>query len=139
MAAASDFKLRILTPMGEPLNTRARALRVEAWGGQLGVLARHAPMIAQLRIGQAVVTETGGEKRWFATVDGVLQVKDDEVVMLVGAAEEAEEIDIERAERALERAQQRLAAREDETDISRAELALARAMNRLTVARRVGM
>lgn len=123
--------------MGEALNARAVALRAEAWEGQLGVLAMHAPMLATLRIGAAVVTQPGGEKRWLATAGGVLHVKESEVVMLVEAAEEAEEIDIERAQRALERAEHRLAGRDGETDISRAELALARAANRLRVAEHI--
>lgn len=131
---ASEFTLRVLTPMGEVLNTQARALRVTAWDGQTGVLARHAPMLTKLEIGVAVVTEAGGQKRWLATVGGVMRVKREEVLVLVTAAEEAAEIDVERAQKALERARQRLAARRGEVDISRAELALARAANRLRVA-----
>jgi F-type H+-transporting ATPase subunit epsilon len=141
MAAAAtgrEFKLRVLTPMGETLSTDVISLRVNAWDGQLGVLAEHAPMVARLRIGAAVITEPDGEKRWVATVGGLLRVKQDEVVLMVEAAEEAEEIDVERAERALERAQHRLDTRQEETDITRAELALARATNRLKVAEHVG-
>ncbi|MBD3292381.1 MAG: ATP synthase F1 subunit epsilon [Armatimonadia bacterium] len=136
---SDDFSLRILTPMGEALEARAIALRVSAWDGQLGVLAHHAPMVAQLAIGPAVVTEPDGEKRWFAAANGVLRVTGDEVLLLVQAAEEAEEIDVERAQEALERAEHRLATREDATDISRAELALARAANRLKVAQHVSV
>jgi len=134
----AQFKLRVLTPMGEVLNTRAVALQATAWDGQLGVLARHAPMVARLAVGATVVTEPDGAKRWLATVQGTLRVKKNEVVILVDAAEEAEDIDIERARRALERAEQRLATRQDETDISRAELALARATTRLRVSEHVG-
>ncbi|MGI5817940.1 MAG: ATP synthase F1 subunit epsilon [Armatimonadota bacterium] len=137
-ADADTFTLRVLTPMGEALNMDASALRVPAWDGQLGVLARHAPMIALLRIGSSVVTGPDGRRRWLATVGGVLRVKRDEVVMLVDAAEEADEIDVERAHRALARAQQRLATRADDTDIARAEMALARAANRLRVAESAG-
>jgi F-type H+-transporting ATPase subunit epsilon len=137
-ANAPDFRLRVITPMGEVLDTRAVAIRVPAWDGQLGVLAHHAAMIARLRIGSVVVTEPGGEKRWLATVQGMIRVNEDDVVLLVNAAEEAEDIDVERAERALERAEHRLAARGDETDLSRAELALARATTRLKVAEHIG-
>ncbi|MGM0493064.1 MAG: ATP synthase F1 subunit epsilon [Armatimonadota bacterium] len=137
-ANASEFNLRVLTPMGEVLDTEAVALRVTAWEGQLGVMARHAPMVARLRTGSAVVTEAGGKTRWLAAVEGIIRVTDNQVVMLVNAAEEAEDIDVERAQRALQRAQRRLSSREDETDISRAELALARAATRLNVAGRAG-
>lgn len=132
----ADFQLRVLTPMGEVLNTRVSALRVTAVDGQLGVMARHAPMIARLQVGSAVVTLPEGEKRWLATIGGVLRVKGDEVVMIVDAAEEAEKIDVARAQRALERAEQRLADHEEQVDIARAELAVARAAARLKVAER---
>lgn len=135
-ANASEFRLRVLTPMGEVLDTHVTALRVTAWDGQLGIMARHAPMVARLRIGSAVVTLPEGERRWLATIEGILRVKSDEVVMLVDAAEEAEKIDVARAQRALERAEQRVAAREDQVDVARAELAMARAAARLQVADR---
>ncbi len=130
---AGEFRLRVLTPMGEILRTRARSLCVTAWDGQLGVLGGHAPMVEKLEIGSTLVTESGGQRRWFATIAGVMRVKRGEVVLLVGAAEEAAEIDVERAHKALERARHRLVNREGEVDISRAELALARASNRLKV------
>lgn len=136
--SVDDFKLLVLTPMGEVLDTRAVALRVTAWDGQLGVLAHHAPMVAQLEIGPSVVTEADGERRWLATASGVLRVTSNEVVLMVQAAEEAEEIDIERAQKAFERAEHRLSTRGDSTDMSRAELALARAANRLKVAQQIG-
>ena len=135
---ADDFRLKILTPMGEALSTRAQSLRVTAWDGQVGVLAHHAPIIEKLAIGSAMVTESDGRRRWFATVGGIMRVKDNQVVLLVGAAEEADQIDVERAQRALERARHRVTAREAEVDISRAELALARAINRLRVAQHAG-
>ena len=110
---AGTFALRVLTPMGEVLSTRAKSLQISAYDGLVGVLARHAPMVTELDLGRA------------------------EVVVLTEAAEEAAEIDIERAQHALERARQRLSARERGVDVSRAELAFARALNRLRVAERM--
>ncbi len=124
--------------MGETLNTMARSLRVSAWDGQVGVLAGHAPMIELLAIGPTFVAEADGAHRWLATVNGIMHVKRDEVVLLVRAAEEAPEIDVERAQHALQRARERLAVRPDDLDVSRAELALARALNRLRVAELAG-
>ena len=135
---AAEFRIRVLSPMGEVLNTMARSLRVTAWDGQVGVLAGHAPMVELLAIGPTLVTEADGTERWLATVEGIMRVKRDEVVLLVAASEEAPEIDVERAHRALQRARERLGARPAEVDISRAELARSRAMNRLRVAEHAG-
>ncbi len=132
-----SFPVRVLTPMGQVLATRATGLRVSAADGFVGVMAHHAPMVTELAIGSLVVTESEGERRHFAIVGGVMRVKRDEVLLLVEAAEEAEEIDVERARRALERARERLVHGDPAvSDISRAELALARARNRLRVAER---
>ncbi|MGD9494768.1 MAG: ATP synthase F1 subunit epsilon [Armatimonadota bacterium] len=132
------IKVRILTPMGEVLDTIAIYVRAPAPDGLFGVMARHAPMVADLTIGATRVTGTDGALRYFATTNGVLRVSGEEVLVLVDAAEEADRIDIERAHRALERARHRLAAAaRGAVDVARAELALARAMNRLRVAEQV--
>jgi F-type H+-transporting ATPase subunit epsilon len=129
-----SFPVRILTPLGEVARMAATYLRVPTADGLLGVMAGHAPLVAQIAIGPLRVTEPEGNDRWFATATGVLRVTGEEALLLVEAAEEADTIDVERARRALERAQQRMRRRPPETDISRAELALARALNRLRVA-----
>ncbi|NLO07895.1 MAG: ATP synthase F1 subunit epsilon [candidate division WS1 bacterium] len=134
---AGTFALRVLTPMGEVLSTRAKSLQISAYDGLVGVLARHAPMVTELDLGRAEVVEEDGDRRFIAIVGGVMHVRPDEVVVLTEAAEEAAEIDIERAQHALERARQRLSARERGVDVSRAELAFARALNRLRVAERM--
>lgn len=137
---APTFAVRILTPMGEVLATEAVYVRAPAREGLLGVMAGHAPMVARLEIGDVVVTEPSGARRHVATVEGVLQVEDDEVLMLAEAAEEAEEIDVERARRALRRAHERLERPDSEDiDLMRAELALSRARNRLRVVEQAGM
>ena len=129
------FKVRVLTPMGEVLDATASYLRAPAADGLLGVMARHAPMVAELVIGAIEVTDPADRARHFATSGGLLRVTRREALVLVDAAEEADAIDIDRARRALERAQHRLAATSGGgVDISRAELALARALNRLRVA-----
>ncbi len=131
-----SFHVRILTPMREVADIDAVYLNATATDGKLGVMARHAPLLTRLDIGTMVITEPGGVRRHFATVGGVLRVTERGVFVLVEAAEEADEIDIERARNALERARRRLRERRSDPsiDVSRAELALARAINRLRVA-----
>ncbi len=131
------FRVRILTPMGEVLDTTARYVRAPAPDGLFGIMAGHAPMVAELTIGAIDVTDPAGARRLFAATRGVVRVTGREALVLVDAAEEADAIDIERARRALERARHRLAATAGAgVNISRAQLALARALNRLRVAER---
>lgn len=135
------FRLRITTPEELLLDERVASLRAPAVEGQLGVLVRHAPMIAELTIGELLVTDGSGTPRYFATTGGVLRVERDGVVVLADGAEEADKINLERAQAALERAQDRLRQpRETEgIDFLRVELALARALNRLRVAEHAGL
>jgi F-type H+-transporting ATPase subunit epsilon len=134
------FALRIATPEEVLLDEEVLSLRAPAVEGQLGVLAKHAPMVAELTIGGLTVTDQSGNARYFATTGGVLRVERDAVIVLGDAAEEADKIEIERAHTALARAQRRLRQPPGAPgiDLLRAELALARALNRLRVAERAG-
>lgn len=136
---ARPFPLTIATPLGRLFEGEAEAVRVTAADGQLGVMAGHAPMVSELVIGEVVVTQPSGEKRYFAATGGVLRVEREGVSIVSERAEPAEGIDVDRARRALQRAQERLTADRGarDTDVVRAELALARALNRLRVARRL--
>ncbi len=98
--------------------------------GEIGILKKHVPVMAALDIG---VTKTikNNESKYFTTMGGVLQFKDDNAIILTTTAERGDEIDITRAKEAMKRAQARLADKEAEIDAKRAEAALARAMARL--------
>jgi len=135
---ADTFPLIFATRLTRLHDDRAQSLRVLAADGQLGVLAGHAPMLAELAVGEIVITLGSGEKRYFAATEGLLRVQSDGVVVIVEAAEPAAQIDIERAQKALDRARHRLSLQQSRqgVDVIRAELALTRAINRLKVARR---
>ena len=98
--------------------------------GEIGILKNHVPVMAALDIG---VTKTikDGNVKFFTTMGGVLQFKDDEALILTTTAECSDEIDVTRAKEALNRAQAKLAEAEAQTDAKRAEAAIARAMARL--------
>lgn len=98
--------------------------------GEIGILKNHVPIMAALDIG---VTKTiiDNKVKFFTTMGGVLQFKDDEALILTTTAECGDEIDVTRAKEALARAQAKLAEAEAETDAKRAEAAIARAMARL--------
>lgn len=107
--------------------------------GQLGVLPRHAHIVTALQAGE-IVARKGGEEASIAVSGGFAQVSPESVAVLADAAEHAEEIDIERAQAARDRAQQRVAERPPITDVdvARAESALARSLIRLKVAEKSG-
>ncbi len=131
----STFPVELVTPQGVMLKEEAEALIIPAHEGYLGIMAHHAPMIADLQIGEVVVTLPGGSRRYFAVVGGVCEVRDNQVVILADVGEAAEDIDIQRAQAAAERARKRLRGDEvgEDIDVQRAQLALARALNRLKV------
>lgn len=98
--------------------------------GEFGILPGHIPFMSALDIGVTKVV-MDGKPELFTTMGGVFQLKDNEAVILTQAAESASEIDIERAEAAKKRAEERLENESDNLDIQRAEIALARAAARL--------
>ena len=91
----------------------------------------HAPLLSSLRVGALKVRDTAGVATVYATGGGFIEVRDNAVVILLESAELTEEIDVERAENAKRRAEERLRSRDASIDVARAEAALARAVNRI--------
>lgn len=98
--------------------------------GEFGILPGHIPFMSALDIGLTRVVIDGKTEK-FTTMGGIFQLTGNEALILTQAAEKAEEIDIERAEEARKRAQERIEECADTTDVQRAEIALARALARL--------
>jgi len=130
------FTLTVVGPEHRVYEGKVAGLVAPGLDGYLGVLARHAPMVAELTAGELTVVDQEGERKWFAVSGGFLEVGWQEVTVLVDAAETAEEIDVERARWAQERAAGRLQAHDREIDMDRAGAALKRALNRLQVAQK---
>ena len=98
-------------------------------GGDIGILAGHAPMIASL--GEGVIKyRTDGKDHFAAVSGGVLSVSDNELIILARSAEKAESIDLARAQAAEARARERIRSRSSEWDMARAESSLHRALAR---------
>ncbi len=132
------YELAILAPDHTVFEGRAASLVAPGSEGYFGVLARHAPMVAELTSGEFSVVDDGGRRWFFAVSGGYLEVGRERVTALVDAAESAEEIDVARARAAEERAERRLHSHAREVDAARAEAALRRALNRLRVAEKRG-
>lgn len=129
----STFLVEIVTPERKVYGEEAKMVIVTGVEGQLGIMPNHIPLVTPLRIAPVTIKRDGGSDV-IAVNGGFIEVRKDKVVILAESAERAEDINVERAEAAKQRAEQRLAiAKGDEVDFRRAELALQRAMNRLDV------
>lgn len=128
------MKVSVVSPDGPVYESDVEMVSTKALTGELGILPGHVPMVAPLEIG-SVRLKKEGKTEYIAVSGGFLEVRPDQVTVLAQAAEMASEIDVERALRAKERAEQRMKdAKAEMIDFKRAELALRRAINRLTVA-----
>ena len=103
--------------------------------GASGVDGQFGPMLSALKIGDLYYRQ-GGTTKWVFVSGGFAQIADNKVTILAEAAELASDIDVDRAEQAKARAEQRLSDPKPDTDVHRAELALTRAIARIRVARR---
>lgn len=99
-------------------------------GSDLGILPGHLPLVTPLKIAPIRI-KIGGQTEVIAVNGGFLEVRKDKVVILAESAERSEEIDVERARAARERAELRLQSKQEQIDHHRAEVALQRALNRL--------
>lgn len=130
-----SLNVHIVAPDGEVFQGRAGRFRAPGVEGSFEVLPGHAPLLAAIDVGPIYVTTPGEDRIVFATSGGFVEVLDDEVTVVAETAEPSDEIDVERARAAEERAVERLRESEDEDlDRRRAEKALERARNRLRVA-----
>lgn len=127
------FKLEIVTPDRAFYSDEVDMVILRGVDGDLAILNNRAPIITPLSIGKVRIKKDGKE-RIAAISDGYVSVTKEKTTVITDSAEWPEEIDIERAKRAKERAEKRLKEREG-VDILRAELALHRALNRLEVAK----
>ena len=131
------LRVRILTPEGAVFDDLAYMVIAPSVDGEVGILPRHTPFIAFLKMGETRIKLEDDTEIVFATTEGYLSVEEDQVLLLVEQAERADEIDTERAQAALQAAEEALAAAgEDEVARVAAESARRRAENRLNVAGR---
>ena len=101
--------------------------------GELAVLPRHAAFMTMLNPGELILKK-GNEEIPFAVTGGFFEVLDDKVIVLADAAERADEIDVQRAEAARERARLALERREGTEDLAALQAQLQRSLVRLRVA-----
>ena len=129
-----QFDVIINTPHGLYKKTRASIVNVVSTDGQRGILPNHMPIVVSLAVGK--MTIEARERETYAISGGVLFFRDNLCTILTPAIENVKDIDLDRAMRAKERAERRLAAvHDDHVDMARAQIALQRAINRINVKR----
>ena len=131
---ADTFQLEIVTPEKKVVTTAAEEVQIPGKNGYLGVLPGHAPLITELSVGEIKYRESGSTEKLLAVAWGFAEVLPDKVTILAESAERPSEIDVERARKSKERAEQRLTSGQTEVDVDRALDALQRAETRLEVA-----
>jgi len=132
---AEAFKLEIVTPEKKVVETAAEEIQIPGKNGYLGVMPGHAPLITELAVGEITFREnSSANEQRLAVAWGFAEVLPNKVTILAETAERPSEIDVARASKAKQRAEQRLASGDTTVDVERALDALQRAETRLEVA-----
>ena len=135
---AGQLTLRVLTPEKIVTDTVVESVRLPGLDGSIGILPRHAPMVAALDAG-LLRYRNGGSEHFLYVSPGFAEVRDDTLRVVSEAATPADEIDAERARAAEKRARERIAQAQaggpqaKDIDVPRAEAALKRALMRLQI------
>lgn len=133
----ATIPVRIITPEGVLYDEPVRMVVAPSVQGDVAILARHAPLEAFLRVGETRVRLADADETLirFATTEGYMSVEGDGVLILVEQGERSDDIDRDRSQAALTRAEEKLASLPEDAEADRAvaEAAKARAENRLRV------
>ncbi len=133
---AETLQFEIVTPDRMVVQDRVEEVQIPAKSGYLGILPGHAPLIAEMAIGE-ISYRVSGQTRYLAVAWGFAEILPDKVTILAENAERAEDIDTGRAQEALQRAEQRLKSNAPDLNYDRALDALKRAEVRLDVAKHI--
>ena len=131
---AGNIRLEVVTPQKEVVKEEAQIVMAPGVLGEFGVLIGHTPFMTALNVGTIRYTDAQGQEHSVFVSGGFAEALPDRVTVLAESAEKSQEIDIDRARAAMERAQQRLADKAADIDYLRAEMALKRALHRIQLA-----
>jgi F-type H+-transporting ATPase subunit epsilon len=138
MALPSHLDLRIVTPDRLLVHEQVDEVEIPGSEGYFGVLPGHTPLLASLAVGELWYRK-GADKTYLSIAFGFAEVLPDQVTILARIAERAEDIDVERAEAARRRAEERLTSPKSDVDYERARIALMKSLTRLEVSSRIGV
>lgn len=127
--------VEVVTPERVVYSGDARIVVAKGVEGDLGILPNHMPLVTPLKIAPVQIKKADDSSDFIAISGGLLEVRKDKITILAQSAELPEDIDVNRAQAAKERAERRLAdSGKDDSDFKRAQLSLQRAVARLQVA-----
>jgi F-type H+-transporting ATPase subunit epsilon len=130
---AQQIALEVVTPTGAIVNEDVDIVNAPGYGGDFGVLANHAPFLSTIKIG-LLSYEIGKKREYLMVSGGFCEVSNNKITFLVESAEFGHQIDVDRAMKAKERAEKRLAqatSHDESINVTRAEAAQQRALMRL--------
>ena len=130
----NTIQLTVAVPDHQVLDAEVTSVQFPLTTGYIGILPGHAPLLAEVGTGVLTYDVAGRPDQHLAIDGGAVEVLPDRVRILAGKAERAEEIDEERARKALRRADERLQLSSLEIDVDRAQKAIERARSRIDVA-----
>lgn len=133
---AESIHLEVVTPSGPIVSDDVDIVSAPGYGGDFGVLANHAPFLSTIKIG-SLVYKKDSKDNYLMVSGGFCEVSNNKITFLVESAEAGQQIDVDRALRAKERAEKRIAEAKTQTEkinMARADAALQRALARLKVA-----
>ena len=134
--AEKTFKLEIISPTKVVFKGDVISISVPGVMGGFQVLYNHAPLLAEIGIGEIKIQKPDGSEEYFATSGGYVDVVNNDVLVLAETVERPIEIDVARAENAKERALKKLSQVRIESDRDITKVELERALNRLRIAER---
>jgi len=125
--------LRVVTPMGEYMDEPVKSIHLKTVEGEMTILSNHMPIVASLVPCRLSITKENDVVDDYSISGGFLHFSQNKALLLTDAIEGRNEIDLERAKKAYERARARIDKKDTHTNMKRAELSRQRAINRIHV------
>ena len=132
--AEKTFNLQIISPTRVFFNEAVDMVEMKTTEGEIGVLAGHIPLTTIVAPGVMTITENGGQTKEAAVLEGFMEITQEKVTILAQSCEWPEEIDLNRANEARDRAERRIKSNDANINMSRAELALKKSLVRIGLA-----
>ena len=136
MAELKKFQLEVISPERVFYAGDVEMVELTTTEGDIGIYAEHIPLTTIVAPGVLTITESGSQKKEAAVLEGFMEITQDKVTILAQSCEWPEEIDVNRAIEARERAERRLKSSDATINIGRAELALRKSLIRIELAGR---
>ncbi|WP_372682539.1 F0F1 ATP synthase subunit epsilon [Desulfosarcina sp.] len=131
---AESIRLEVVTPEKSVVSESAQIVMAPGSMGEFGVLSGHTPFLTTLKTGALKYKDESGRERFVFVSSGFAEALPDRVTVLAESAERRKDIDIQRAQSAVERAEKRLQSGGKDVDYIRAKAALLRAISRIQLA-----